>query len=585
VNLKGACTLMLAAGLCSAAMAQPIVQAVPLSSQAFAEEPLLVEVRVSNFRDCETPVFPEQTDFSATLLGPPSESSGLSINNGRRTQWRTWTYTFEIIPHHTGALLIPRISVEVDGKTRKTRPLRIRVQESDQPLLAEITTDEDHLYVGQHARFTLKVFIKPVSDDRGEALSATQMYNLLDGRRNGFGRFPPPSSARQTKRVINGELETYYEYAMSSEYTLDRTGPLAFDDVELRMRYPTRIGRDRFFGDRRIEESRIVRARLVLLVPDVLALPSEGRPSGFNGAVGSFTVSATAKPSNVRVGDPIELILHISGRGPLETLPGPILSSQEALTRDFRVPSESLAGAVVSGRKRFTQVLRAKHAGVKEIPSIEFPYFDPAAGEYRVARSAPVPISVTQSVELDASDLGDIKTAAPADSDETLDLLDGLRGNKTDESLLLSTAAPLSLTQVWIVTAVPPGVFALALGLTLLGKSNATHGARRRRQRALKRAVGRVAQARNLDAAERTRQIESALVTYLADRMNEPPARFTGPAAIAFLEQRGVGAETLECCRELLRDCEASAYAGGASDESLAQQASECLTRLERERL
>ena len=55
----------------------------------------------------------------------------------------------------------------------------------------------------------------------------------------------------------------------------------------------------------------------------VPALPEQNKPANFSGAVGSFTMSATAGPTTVTVGDPITVRVQISGRGALDavTLP------------------------------------------------------------------------------------------------------------------------------------------------------------------------------------------------------------------------------------------------------------------------
>ena len=45
----------------------------------------------------------------------------------------------------------------------------------------------------------------------------------------------------------------------------------------------------------------------------VLPLPEEGKPSGFYGLVGQYTISASATPTKVNVGDPITLTVKVGG--------------------------------------------------------------------------------------------------------------------------------------------------------------------------------------------------------------------------------------------------------------------------------
>jgi hypothetical protein len=75
------------------------------------------------------------------------------------------------------------------------------------------------------------------------------------------------------------------------------------------------------------------------------------------------------------------------------------------------------------------------------------------------------------------------------------------------------------------------------------------------------------------------------LASYLADRLDQPPGRFTGRAAIDLLVERRVSDETLRCCRELIDRYETAAYGGATGDDGLAELAERCLHRLEGERL
>ena len=61
-------------------------------------------------------------------------------------------------------------------------------------------------------------------------------------------------------------------------------------------------------------------------------MPAEGAPANFNGAVGDYTMTVTAGPTNVAVGDPITVRVQISGRGALDALTLP----DQPAWRDFK---------------------------------------------------------------------------------------------------------------------------------------------------------------------------------------------------------------------------------------------------------
>ena len=52
----------------------------------------------------------------------------------------------------------------------------------------------------------------------------------------------------------------------------------------------------------------------------VLPLPKENVPANFNGAVGSFSMTLSAGPTNVAAGDPVTVKVQISGRGAFDSL-------------------------------------------------------------------------------------------------------------------------------------------------------------------------------------------------------------------------------------------------------------------------
>ena len=90
-----------------------------------------------------------------------------------------------------------------------------------------------------------------------------------------------------------------------------------------------------------------------------------------------------AKPTDVKAGDPINLLLGIAGTGPMDLVQAPPLAELPALTRDFKVPNEPLAGYVEGDRKVFSTTIRPRKDGITEIPPIPFTYFDPESRQVR----------------------------------------------------------------------------------------------------------------------------------------------------------------------------------------------------------
>ena len=126
-----------------------------------------------------------------------------------------------------------------------------------------------------------------------------------------------------------------------------------------------------------------------------LPLPAEGRPADFNGAVGNFTMTVTAGPTNVAVGDPITVRVQISGRGALDSL---TLPSQPEW-RDFKIypPTSKVETSDqlgLEGTKTFEEIVSPQNADVHQLPQFSFSFFNPDDGHYHTLTQPAVPLAV-----------------------------------------------------------------------------------------------------------------------------------------------------------------------------------------------
>ena len=488
--------LLLAVACAPAALGQASVKMELDAAETYVNEPLTITISVSDFESCDPPIFPEIAGVTVRALPQSADYSQTVIINGRMTSSRSRTYSYELIASSAGEIVIPAIEVTVDDRTLRTEPRRITVHPSDADKLlsVEISAGRKRVYVGQSVHLDMTIWVKAVST-QGGYLRPTELMSMRLLSAVDLGPFPGNdiTSDVQRREMPDGSSEVYYKYTLAAEYVPDRPGPLSLDNVEVSLRYPTQMSRT-VFGDWRVHKVRNLRARAKVEDVEVMPLPMNGRPANFTGAVGRYGITVIAEPTAVRVGDPIKLTIEIGGDGPVESLPAPDLAADPLLTQGFRVPQEELAGEVVGNRRRFTQVIRAERADLTEIPPIEYPYFNPDQGLYAVALSEPIPLTVSEAAQLDTASL--VRADSPAASEEggALRALDGLRGNKTRESELLSTAPAVSLNNLALATFTPPAVFLVAWGWTtyMRRRSPSQH----RRQHALRTARRRLDQAR-----------------------------------------------------------------------------------------
>ena len=126
----------------------------------------------------------------------------------------------------------------------------------------------------------------------------------------------------------------------------------------------------------------------------VKPLPSAGRPAGFNGAVGRYTMQAKASPLEVTVGDPVTVNIQLSGQGAIESLNLPKLDWPGFKSYEPSVTTKKDNPLGLLGTRAFEQVVIPESDTLTEVPRIEFPYFDPVAGQYRVLAKGPFPLKV-----------------------------------------------------------------------------------------------------------------------------------------------------------------------------------------------
>ena len=141
------------------------------------------------------------------------------------------------------------------------------------------------------------------------------------------------------------------------------------------------------------EERYVVRAESAAFI--VKALPLEGRPDDFNGAVGVLRVAARVDTSSARVGDPLVLTLRVQGISNVKLLPRPTIELDwaSAVPGSERILVDS-SGSLVRGTKEFDWILTPTREGRVRVPRVSYAYFDPYAARYGTAESAPLDLSV-----------------------------------------------------------------------------------------------------------------------------------------------------------------------------------------------
>lgn len=307
-------------------------------------------------------------------------------------------FTYSLAADQTGKVTINPATVVVDGKTYTTDPVTVTVREP-QPIEGfhlEARVSKTRVYVGEPFTLYLTWFVG--ADVQEFGLIGAELPDFVEAEpispaaapRDRSGRYPATGIYGQRiygtrgHAAVNGHdvltVSFKIQYRSSLPGSLD-LGPISmiYDAVE----------------GRRVKRGV---ARTDSIPVEILPLPSDGKPAGFEGLIGSYSVSSEAKPDEVNVGDPITLTVKVTGPDSRLVEDGPDLAAQPAFAEHFKFDPAGWEQEQGSQTQAvFKTTIRALDTDITAIPPVEVPYFDSDAGEYRVAKSKAIPITVRPS--------------------------------------------------------------------------------------------------------------------------------------------------------------------------------------------
>lgn len=624
-----AIALLLAAA--APAHAQPADVKVDVSSrETYVGVPVTLTITISNTTRYFIPEF--TIDGANVQKDPtPTTMSSTSIINGVKSVNNTTTYNYRIVPTRAGVLTIPALDVRLDGAVNTTEPIEVLVKEigvedgDAEKLILEIESDRNTYYLGEPVDATLRIWILPYRDQQyNVTVRRDDMWRLVNEDLSNWGEFEDavtklrnspfaglrqdtaPPEGGETLREVPGapgnagdhgnpeNRRSYYFYELRATVWPKQAGELSLDDIQVMMEYPTRLGRRRgFFQDSlTITDSKLLAARIEQSPIVIKPTPDEGKPACFAGAVGQYSISVQAQPTDVAVGDPITLAIDIrdrTGASRLDVLQPPPLDATPELAEHFRIPTDPLAGEVVGNTKRFVQTIRAESDDVSRIPPIQFAYFDPVRERYVTVESDAIPLHVAAGTSLAMTDIVEAPGGpppSPSGPTQLTAVTGGVLANYTGaDALLASQRLTIGWTHVGLVFAPPflVGIVALARRRAERIRTDVRYARRRGARRAALRRLADVAEA---DPDARIDKLVQAVSGYIADRCHLPPGAHTRRELVERLRERAVDDELVSDVETLLADCEHSRYAGATSKsaDEAADAARQLIDRLERER-
>jgi BatD DUF11 like domain len=348
---------------------------------------------------------PEIEGLIFTQLGQPSASSQTVIINGRVESFSGLVYRIGISASKVGEFNVPGIHVVYNGKRYQSRPFNLLVKEaalvSNMKLFTTISRGK--IYLQQKVVVTLKWYLQDNIEDYAfhfPLLDQKDKLRLNLDEQNSSGasfdltvsNFKVPFLKKQEQL----EGETYTVYQVSFVLFPPDPGILEIPSASVKamIQEGTELKKD-FFG-RTINSPKLKKVFAVSKPLSIIVqpIPIKNRPASYTGGVGEFDITSSADYTRVKVGDPIELTIKISGTGRLDRIKQPILSDMSKFSDQFAVVGSLQPGDVQADAIIFKQTLRPRHDGVTSIPPIPFSFFVPETESFRKIESQPIPIKV-----------------------------------------------------------------------------------------------------------------------------------------------------------------------------------------------
>lgn len=576
-------TTLLIAGLAAtiAASAAPLAAQEPTvrafvtpGSTVGVGRPFVLNVEVTGTQSVERdPELPDLSDFSQ-YLGSSTQSS-VQMVNGRTRVSLTIQYRYQALEE--GTFTIPSFEVEVAGKTYGTDPIEVTV--SADAGGGEAPEGERSAAVAPTDLFITAEPSKPVVYEGEPLILEYRIWTKVDVTNFGMTRVPEPEGfwvedvtpggqPRVEQRSRDG---TQYATAVIRRVALIPTGAgeHTIEPIGVEAQVRVRGGRDPFsdfFGRSSLFGTTTVPTTVLAnsVTIDVEPLPTEA-PEPRSGIVGSLDVSASLDRDSVASNDAVTLTVRVTGTGNIRAIPEPRLE----LPSDFEAfPPEATESVRASegglaGTKTFEYVVIPRAPGQREIPSVRFSYFDDDAGEYRMARSEP--LSLTVSGTLAAEGPGSLGRSGVAQLREDIRFirLGPLELRRTGGSLFVGAG-------FWLFALLPLVGITGALALRRHQDRLAGDVAYARGRRAGRVARKRLARARDLTGSDDSRafyaEVARALRGLVADRLNLAEAGLRTSELDDALSRTGIDDALRGDLVELLEECDRQRFAPPGAD-------------------
>ncbi|ETZ21209.1 hypothetical protein N824_03555 [Pedobacter sp. V48] len=538
------------------------------------------------------------------VVGGPNQSSSYSSINGNTTA--SMSISYDLVGVKEGEYFIGPALVVVNGKQVKSNSVKIKVVKGKavpQGNQRNAAPQGDKVAEGNSTDISKRLFLRAVANKTnvyiGEQFSVSyKLYTNIDLVDNALDKLPDfngfwSQEIKNNSQNVQWEIETYngekYHVATLKQIILfpERFGKLTLDPLAMtfvvRQAAPSNDPIEQFFGGSYKDTKYKIKSTPITI--NVKPLPEAGKPEGFNGAVGNFSIGANLDKSSVKANEALNYTLKVTGSGNLKLLKAPELTLPADIEKyDPKVNDdikETMGG--VSGSREYSFLLIPRHEGNYTIEPLKFSYFNPVTGRYVSLTSGSFPIKVAkgdpgsnvtayatggqQDVKMLAKDIAYIKTGNP-----------GL--TKDGEGFYGSAL-------YYVLLCTGPVLFLAAFGYRKWYRENNSDVVKVKGRNANKIAAKHLASAqKQLISGDKKvfyEDVYRGLYGYLSDKLNISAADLNKENIREQLKLRTVNESIIDQLKETLDLCEMARYApiSGISEQEVFDKAKTIINDIE----
>lgn len=330
------------------------------------------------------------------VSGPIQSFNYLWVN---KKQTYNKVYTYFLTPTSRGTFTIGQATIEIKNKVYKTIPFKVTVTAAvgngmavnpnapnskqmqkalgNVQLVAEVSNPNP--YINEPVNVVYKLYVKVGTGVRAWDKADNPQYPDFWSQVEDV----PKNQQSVQQGMFKGEMHNYVVLRRAVLYP-QKSGKIELDPMTASLALEIPTGRqDRFGNDAFTVENKMVSTGNTVV--NVKALPEQGRPANFSGAVGSFTFKAIPSKTTLANGESLKLEVSVSGKGNMKLFRLPKPSAPKELeifdpehSENIAVPLTGMEGNMADN---YTIVPHKK--GKFAIQGLSFSWFDPKLQTYR----------------------------------------------------------------------------------------------------------------------------------------------------------------------------------------------------------